>query len=350
MQYFHLFASIFLLARLATCLTLENISDSSTTTTRLSVPDRKDVFVKREGPGGKPLSSKKTTILLNYVELEIYRECIARGRDIPIGDQAWERETDYMKLKVQPYSGFDVSWGEVIFGVAEILGLMLNPRARPTFHEQEWVVGRVDGSTATSLAIVAKVFLTKKQQNLSNSSLNSTTWLADPNNTSSSAHQVNGTLSSSGPLAAPYPIPGTDVTLLVGTLGPVVHEAFVIPALDSVIGEAWRNLVIKGYVSHVRRFETWVRGPDDKTRVIWGPTRIGTRTVFFTELELVEMIYGLICYMLDSVGGFFATKIIAVRPAGRRRVQMGEMEIFPPVPNDKVDGPKRGNNSLIQES
>ena len=93
--------------------------------TRTAIPEFIDFAVQPLGRMGSPLSPKRTTVLLHFVQLEIYRETLASGMVFPHTE--WKRDWYGITFIFRPNAGITSNLGDALFGSQSILRIMLDP-------------------------------------------------------------------------------------------------------------------------------------------------------------------------------------------------------------------------------
>ena len=309
------------------------VSVLATLTTRTAIPEFIDFAVQPLGRPGSPLSPKRTTMFLHLVQLEIYRETLARG--MIVSHTEWKREWNGITFIFRPHAGITSDWGDALFGLQSILVAMLNPEQPIEFRQSTWEVGRRRPETSwRTLTPVATILIGHTPRVLSRD---------DPASIPSPASKASAP--TSGPLSAPFVVPDTQMTLLFSSGGVKLIELAIIMALDEMIGRAWRNVAIN------RRAQPIMRGEASEITaahtICWMLVRprMESVTSLLTEIDVVEASVGIVYYMVQN--GFYATKITAVRPnSSGKRIVVGEIEFS--INRPSVHGPTFGNSSLIQ--
>lgn len=188
---------------------------------------------------------------------------------------------------------------------------MIDPGEPQGFRESNWGVGRREpGAPYESMVTVAMGDL---YRDLPESSLQFP------------ASMINASSNNPEPLSAPFVVPTTKLTLLIGPHGADLKRSPVVQSLDNLIRDVWRSVAINGRANKIDSITFDSRHPDEMFWGIMRPRRNGAGSLF-TETDLVETTIGIVYYMVQH--GFYATKFTVVRSDGRgRRTVIGEVEI-----------------------
>jgi len=126
-------------------------------------------------------------------------------------------------------------------------------------------------------------------------------------------------------LSAPFPIPDTDLTLLIGSRGANLNFAKVVLILNGLLNLAWQDVAVNHRVRPMPEANSGSHLPDGLV-VAFRP-RMHDGTSLVTATELAEAMTGMVYYILAAQAAF-ATTVTIVRPnqAGRR-VPIGSIEI-----------------------
>lgn len=243
-----------------------------------------------------------------------------------------------MSLHSYPNSG--TTWADALFALHTILRQMLDPGIPTGFRGQVWGVGRKEpGKSWDTGKTVASIILGPTPKHPSFDGSSSTLSIATEPKASSSS------FTSGGALTAPFPVPESDMTLLVGARGEDLTEIAVVLGLDEMIRRAWRNLAINGRPQPVETGTMRLSGIGDDVFWVVVRPRMNGATSLMTETDFVETAVGIVYYMV--LNGFFATKITAVRreSSGKRAVK-GEIELS--VTRPRIGALVSGNASLIR--
>ncbi|KAL8881936.1 MAG: hypothetical protein Q9192_007684 [Flavoplaca navasiana] len=147
-------------------------------------------------------------------------------------------------------------------------------------------------------------------------------------------------------LGAPFPVPETDVTLLIGPRGPDLVQGDVIFIMLDLMSTAWQNVARKHVVRPLPG-RTWNGLSRTRVSVTLRP-RMNGGTSMVTDTDLAEAAYGIATYFVTEQPAF-ATKITVVRPdRSGRRVPVGELEIASMPRGVEVAG--LGNDTAIERS
>ena len=145
-------------------------------------------------------------------------------------------------------------------------------------------------------------------------------------------------------LQAPFPVPETDITLLIGPPGPELVQGDVIFVMLDLMSTAWQN-VARNHVVRPLSGRTWTGLSRARVSVTLRP-RMNGGTSMVTDTDLAEAAYGIATYFVTEQPAF-ATKITVVRPdESGRRVPVGELEIVSSSVRVEVAG--LGNGSAVE--
>ncbi|KAG7005792.1 hypothetical protein G7Y79_00018g045990 [Physcia stellaris] len=280
-------------------------------TARIPVHQPQDIDVQIGGAPAYTLPQKNTILFFHIIQLEIYRDTLTRGGDAVLTESVWKRKWGGLTLRVQPALPSTTTWADVLFGLQKILQHMIDPDEPEGFRESNWRVGRREpGAPYESMVTVAMVDL---YRDLPESSLQTP------------APLTNTSFNNSGPLSAPFVVPTTKLTLLIGPHGADLKRSPVVQSLDGLISDAWRRVAINGRAAKLVSITFGSRHPDE---MFWGIIRPRRNEAgsLFTESDLVETTVGIVYYMVQH--GFYATKVTVARSDERgRRTVIGEVEI-----------------------
>ncbi|KAL8722572.1 MAG: hypothetical protein Q9225_000968 [Loekoesia sp. 1 TL-2023] len=277
---------------------------------RLDVPQATEIkgLVVYAGQG---VFAKGAVMLFHLAQLDMYRLTVRARGDKAIEESIWEARYKDMYLQIIPQPSKIMTFGESLYGLQAMLHSMLLPKDRDEgFREQDWLFSWKKPNSPERLK------------------------LADLDAPSSDPEH----------LSAPFPVPDTDVTLLVGRRGIDLAPATVIWPLNYLINEAWQAIALNHYVQPIGQLQA----TDDSHRVLvqMRPRMSGT-TPLVTDSNLVEATTGIVYYMLQE--GWFGTTVTVVRPnQSGRRIPVCEIQIGRIAPRDLVAGP--GNDTLIETS
>ena len=302
--------------------------------TRLDVVQPQDIVAAKVGEQGSAISKKYTIFLFHLLQIDLYRMTVDDGGDKKIEDLLMKRQYKNVVLQIRQKdpNAFGITYGDAIYGIQNIMHTMLYPK-KPTdgFWENTWGVLRKTLPRQSS--VVGLIELQKDLRSATNFS-------------SSTTSTFNSSISSSKPLLAPFPVPGTDVTLLVGARGTDLPIEAIIWPLNYFFSAAWQQVAS----DHAPTPMGLMRLKDQTKRVelLMRPRKRGELSLISTS-DLVEATTGIAYYMLQE--GFFATKITVVRPdeTGRRR-PVADIEIKDMLAGTVPLGSGKENNSAIEDS
>ena len=305
------------------------ISKNLQNSTSLNVRKPEDVDVQTIGPSGSALTAKRAIIFLHVVMLDIYKGTVSMGRDEVIPEEVWERDFGDLILQLAPRESSKMTWADALWGVQAVLRNMLYPLHCDGFREQRWEVGRnrKEDRGATMIKL-GEILLSLKGPSDSRLELKSNVsiWAVSPSR-----------------LPPPFPVPETDITLLIGARGGDLPRAPVIQALDGMVSKGYIDFAIHRHARSLPQQTAMIQDASGTTYVIMRP-RMSSGVSLLTTTDLVETAVGIVYYMVQN--GFFATTITALRPNdSERRIAVGEMEIR--MDPRRVNGLGEGNNSSL---
>ncbi|KAL8685647.1 MAG: hypothetical protein Q9218_007629 [Villophora microphyllina] len=298
------------------------------------VPFLQNIDVEPTGIYGLPLSQKNTIIFFHELQRELYRNALLGPEDRPFPDETWKRAIGSVALQLVSVRGRDMTWAEALYAIQTVLRKMLYPSLSGQFREQTWLVFRKQGTTR--LGNIANVIVEYKMPGMISG--------LSPINTSSSytPDQPPDTIS----LTAPFPVPGSDLTLLIGSRGRDLPFAAVLQGIDGMIAYCYRELVTHHAVRPVNSMKTKITDNSGVTST-WIKPRMNRGFSQMTYTDLVDLSIGTVYYMVDN--GYFATTVTAVRPDARgRRLLLGSMEFSMEPRAVNIAG--SGNSSLVEIS
>ena len=280
-------------------------------TARIPVHEPQDIEVQIGGAPAFALPQRNTILFFHIIQLEIYRDTLTRGGDAVLTEPVWKRTWGGLTLRVQPILRTATTWADVLFALQKILRHMIDPEEPQGFRESNWGVGRREsGAPYESMVTVAMVDLYRDLPESSPQTL---------------ASSINTSSINPRPLSAPFVVPTTRLTLLIGPHGADLKRSPVVQSLDNLIRDVWRSVAINGRANKIDSLTFDSRHPDEMFWGIMRPRRNGAGSLF-TETDLVETTIGIIYFMVQH--GFYATKFTVVRSDGRgRRTVIGEVEI-----------------------
>ena len=283
---------------------------------------QEDVDVQTIGPSGSPLFAKRTIIFFHLVMLEIYRDAVSRGRDAPIPEQVWERDLAEQYLQGAPREGSGMTWADVLWGLQAILRNMLYPLHIDGFREQRWEVGRnrkEDKGTMIKLGEISlSLEASESQPRVSLYNFSSSSAI--------SVSTIDTSVYTLPPLGVPFPIPTTNIILLIGAQGDTLPQAPVIQALDGMVSLGYLRFANERRVGRIYQHTARISDASGTTYVTLQPRRTSGGISLLTATDVVEMAVGIVYYMVQNE--FFATTITAVKPDKTgKRIAIGEMQI-----------------------
>ncbi|KAL9583220.1 MAG: hypothetical protein Q9212_002834 [Teloschistes hypoglaucus] len=196
-------------------------------TSNLEVPYLSNVDVEVGSRYGIPLDRKKTIVFFHILQREIYRKALVTLRDDLVPPGIWDRDLDEVGIRLVPIHNRDLTWGEVLYAIQTVLRKMLYPSLGGQFREQAWLVFRRQGTTR--LGNIANLIVDYKVPRMISGQSAANSSVSRPKVTS---------------LTAPFPIPGSDLSLLIGSRGRDVPPAPMIQGVDGMIAFAYRELVV----------------------------------------------------------------------------------------------------------
>ncbi|KAI4199188.1 MAG: hypothetical protein LQ350_004744 [Teloschistes chrysophthalmus] len=308
--------------------------DRRNLTSNLDVPYLQDVDVAVGSRYGLPLDRKKTIVFFHILQREIYRKALVTLRDDVVPPEIWDRDLDQVGIRLIPIFGRDMTWGEVLYAIQTVLRKMLYPSLEGHFREQTWLVFRRQGTTRLGniASLIVEYKLPSKISGLS------------PAHSSRSESSVSATNKIS--LAAPFPIPGSDLSLLIGSRGGDLPPAPMIQGVDGMIAFGYRELVVHHESRPVNTMRARITDLSGVTSS-WLKPRSNRGVSVLTDTDLVEMCTGVVLYAAEN--GYFATTITAVRTDIRgKRVLLGSMEFsLAPIP---IENTGSTNSSSVETS
>ncbi|KAL8888775.1 MAG: hypothetical protein Q9215_003838 [Flavoplaca cf. flavocitrina] len=275
---------------------------------------------------GRPLPQTWTVYTLYWAQLEIYRRTVQRRGDGILESLNIEAEhSSNLRLEIRPYEFGDrsnsMTLGSSFYGIPSMLQTMLLP-ARPGdgFFELKWRIFRKASRPSADVPLGYLNLVLGGDG-------------ADRNIISHS-------------LGAPFPVPETDITLLIGPRGAELVQGDVIFVMLDLMSTAWQN-VARNHVVRPLPGRTWTGLSRTRVSVTLRP-RMNGGTSMVTDTDLAEAAYGIATYFV-TVKPAFATKITVVRPdESGRRVAVGELEIASMPRGVEVAG--LGNDTAIETS
>lgn len=332
MQYIYLSFLVWVTAILSfTTAKPLTLSHPQHITARIPVHASEEIDVQIAGAPAFPIPQKATILFFLIIQLEIYTDTLTRGGDAVLTEPIWERVWGGLTLRVRPILHTSTTWADVLFGLHKILRQMLDPAQPQQFRESKWGIGRREpGAPYESMETVAWVDL----------------YRALPESSPPTpASMIDASFNNSRPLSAPFVVPNTHITLLIGSRGADLKRSPVVQTLDNLIGDTWRSVAINGRAGRIQQITFYSRHPDEMFEGIMRPRRNGAVSLF-TETDLVETLIGVVYYMVQN--GFYATKFTMVRSDGRgRRTVIGELE-FTVGQRPRIGLAGSGNASLVE--
>ena len=125
-------------------------------------------------------------------------------------------------------------------------------------------------------------------------------------------------------LSAPFPVPSTQMILLMGLRGVDLPLGDTVLSLQTLLDKAWQDVATFRYVQPVPEWSRGIHITSDLVLTV--RPRMHEGRSLLTDTDLIEAAVGLVDYMLRE--GAHATTAALVRPNNkRRRVNVGEIEI-----------------------
>ncbi|KAL8638587.1 MAG: hypothetical protein Q9228_004269 [Teloschistes exilis] len=308
--------------------------DRRNLTGNLDVPYLQNVDVEVGSRYGVPLDRKKTIIFFHVLQREIYRRALVTLQDDLVPGEIWARNLDEVGIKLVPIRGRGLTWAEVLYAIQTVLRKMLYPSLGGQFREQTWLVFRRQG--ITRLENIANLIVEYKIPSMISGT--------SPANSLSSKSSVS--LPNVTSLTAPYPIAGSDLSLLIGSRGRDLPPAPLIQGVDGMIAFGYRELVVhhaSGPVNTMRAQITDLSGVTSS----WLKPRSNRGVSVLTDTDLVEMCTGIVLYAAEH--GYFATTITLVRTDIRgKRVLLGSMEFS--LERIPIENAGSSNSSSVETS
>ncbi|KAI4252208.1 MAG: hypothetical protein LQ352_004414 [Teloschistes flavicans] len=324
---------LFLAAKLVAGGVIGNI-DRRNLTSDLDIPYLQNVDVEVGSRYGLPVDRKKTIVFFHLVQREIYRNALVSLRNELVPGEIWDRNLDEVGIRLVPIRGRGLTWVEVLYAIQTVLRKMLYPSLGGHFREQTWLVFRRRGGTR--LENIATLIVEYKIPSI----------ISGPSTTNLSNSESSISSSSATSLTAPFPVPGSDLSLLVGARGRDLPPAPMIQGVDGMIAFAYRELVThhaSGPVNSMRAKITDLSGVTSS----WLKPRAHQGISVLTDTYLVDMCTGIVLYAVEH--GYFATTITAVRSDQRgKRILLGSLEFSYEPKGLELAG--SGNVSLVTTS
>ncbi|KAL8902632.1 MAG: hypothetical protein Q9207_004514 [Kuettlingeria erythrocarpa] len=250
---------------------------------------------------GRPLPQNLAVYTLYSAELDLYRNTVFHYGDAEVPSITIGVARD-LQLEIRPIARNNPTLGSSFYGICYILQLMLHPDY-PTerFFESKWrVSNRVGDESLRNFP--------------SNSSL-STPLLA---------WKLDALSPSSNDLGVPFPVPQTDLTLLVRARGAHLAQAEVLLSLNLLMRSAWKNVATNERSLPVNA-RTWNSQLSQSISVILRP-RMEGEVPQMDDTDLAEAAFGLAYYSLSPPT--YETVVAIVRPnEGGDQIEIGEIEI-----------------------
>ena len=156
---------------------------------------------------------------------------------------------------------------------------------------------------------------------------------------------LNATLPSTD-LPSPFPVPDTQLTLLVGPRGAALDSAEVILVLNGLFNLAWQDLAVHHRVRLVPDTRSRCHLPGEVVATM--RPRINNGRSQVTSTDLAEAVTGMVYYIL-AVQAAFATTVTIVKPnVAGIRVPIGSIEINVGQPSITISG--SANDTLVETS
>lgn len=164
-------------------------------------------------------------------------------------------------------------------------------------------------------------------------------------NSSTPAPLLEATLPSIDP-SAPFPIPDTHITLLIGPRGAALDSAEVILILNGLLNLAWQDVAVYHRVRPVPETNSRSHQPGGVVAAL-RPRMNGGRSQV-TSTDLAEAVTGMVYYFLAARAAFATTVTIAKPNGAGRRVPIGSIEIQ--VGQPRVEMGSSANDTLVETS
>ncbi|KAL8833598.1 MAG: hypothetical protein Q9170_004181 [Blastenia crenularia] len=327
--------------------------------TPLGVTQPQDISIKRLSRG-RPLPEKVTTYTPAITQLGIYRRTVRnRGDGITPDVRIRADDSSNLELLIQHFQQQEkrnnMYLESALYGVIAVLLNMLHPlnpqdgfyesgrlivnkALMPDLEVPQGFVYLIQGNTDTLRRVLeSEVTSAGANQGCSNDTSASSPPL-------SITAQTNPFTLKPTSLSAPFPIPETDLTLLIGPRGVDLIKADIILKMSGLIITARQDVAISHRVRPVPQ-HTWSGGLGEEIEVILRP-RMNDGTSLVSYTDLVEAAFGLMYFFLTQ-DAVFATKFTVVKPnqAGRR-APIGEIEIKGVARQLGVESGGAGNDTL----
>lgn len=156
---------------------------------------------------------------------------------------------------------------------------------------------------------------------------------------------LNATLPLTAP-SSPFPIPNTQLTLLVGPRGAALDSAEVIIVLNGLLDLAWQDLAVFHRVRPVPGTNSRSHLPGGVVATLQPRIHYGRSQVASTDLA--EAVTGLVYYILATQASFVTTVTIVKPNAAGTRVPIGSIEIQVGQPGVEIGG--SANDTLVETS
>jgi len=147
-------------------------------------------------------------------------------------------------------------------------------------------------------------------------------------------------------LPAPFPIPDTQITLLVGPRGAALDSANVILILNGLLNLAWQDVAVHHRVRHVPATNSRRDLPGGVVTA-FRPRMNGGRSLV-TSTDLAEAVTGMVYYILATQAAFVTTVTIVKPDEAGRRVPIGSIEIQGGQPGVEIGD--SANDTLVDTS
>lgn len=171
------------------------------------------------------------------------------------------------------------------------------------------------------------------RQNSSNTPTNSSVSAPLP------AVKPNTPAPSSNDLSVPFPVPQTDLTLLVRSRGARLAQVEVLLSLNALMRTAWQNVATNERSLPVNA-RTWYSRLSQRISVILRPQMEGG-VPQMDDTDLAEAAFGLAFYSLSPPS--YETVVAIVRPnEGGDQIEIGEIEIKRGQPRLRISGSVNG--------
>ncbi len=155
------------------------------------------------------------------------------------------------------------------------------------------------------------------------------------------ASELDALSPSMNDLGVPYPVPQTDLKLLVRARGAHLVQAEVLLSLNLLMRAAWKNVATNERSLPVRS-RTWISQLSQSILVILRP-RMEGEVPQMDDTDLAEAAFGLAYYSLSPPT--YETVVAIIRPnEGGDQIEIGEIEIKRRQPILRING--LGNGTL----